>query len=545
MRENYSCREAIRIALILVVAISGGNAQTFTVKGKVTTSTGPVRFASVTFVDRGDTTKRYSTITDTSGNYQLAIITSVKPHDNLPAKFELEQNYPNPFSSSTSISYKLTEQSNISVKIYNILGQLVKEIKAGSQDAGIHGVNWDGTNNFGKRVTPGVYFCQLKAGNKSQAKKMLFGFGGNTGTQLPLSSAELKGGAFTTQELSIEEKNFKVKIQETDSTQPRVLSEDFTGIVIGSDTTFDFYVETGKIVFAKVDTALRRPIIYKMDIDGSNLTQLVLASEILDTVQGIPRGRGMGTEPRWSPDGKKIVYSESLGPDESHIVMMNEDGTDKKVLTPVEEYCISPIWSPKGDHILYAAGSWGVIFATSILDTSGNSFDIHIAPESKVFDGDSVWYDMGSSQWQSDDDHLYVWGNVGSTQLIPVVGENPAGEIFSFEISTGRTIARLTHDSVDEESFEVSPDGSEFLLPQRTSISIFSFAAGLRLTIPIGQIGSLPHWSNVGRFIVVAKDADLTYSQNYEIWILDTFNSNEIQVPSIRGFDPDIFIDKK
>ncbi|HVN47489.1 MAG TPA: hypothetical protein VMU30_01580 [Bacteroidota bacterium] len=64
--------------------------QTFTIKGNVSTVTGPVRYASVTFVDSTDTTKQYSTLTDTSGNYQIGIVTSVKPHENVPTKFELE-----------------------------------------------------------------------------------------------------------------------------------------------------------------------------------------------------------------------------------------------------------------------------------------------------------------------------------------------------------------------------------------------------------------------------------------------------------------------
>jgi len=77
MRENYSFKEAIRIALILVVAISTGHAQTITVKGKVTTSTGPVRFASVTFVEVNNILRKLTEFTDGQGSHKVEIIASL------------------------------------------------------------------------------------------------------------------------------------------------------------------------------------------------------------------------------------------------------------------------------------------------------------------------------------------------------------------------------------------------------------------------------------------------------------------------------------
>lgn len=99
----------------------------------------------------------------------------------------------------------------------------------------------------------------------------------------------------------------------------------------------------GKLVFVMSDTIglddWGRPVpgsaIFRMNLDGTALTRLTLRREILDTFQNRPRIRCSAGEPRWSRDGKKIIYSESLGPDESHIVMMNEDGSHKKALTPV------------------------------------------------------------------------------------------------------------------------------------------------------------------------------------------------------------------
>jgi len=76
-------------------------AQTFIVKGKISTSTEPVRYASIKFVDISDITKKFSVITDSSGNYTLDIVADVKRNKTVQSvKFELNQNYPNPFNPS-------------------------------------------------------------------------------------------------------------------------------------------------------------------------------------------------------------------------------------------------------------------------------------------------------------------------------------------------------------------------------------------------------------------------------------------------------------
>jgi hypothetical protein len=234
-------KRIIALHLATVLTVYG---QTSTVRGTVSTATGPVCFASVSFVQSNDTTRRFSAITDTAGNYKLDVATLVKSEDNLPTKFELEQNYPNPFSSSTSISYKLVERSNISVRIYDVLGQVVKEFKTGSQSAGVHGIVWDGTNALGKKVVPGVYFYQLTMGSTSQAKKMLFGFGGG-GTAL-LSSAALASTNKLLAAVSasqIDSASYDVRVQETDSTQPEILAKDFGNVTIHGDTTLNLLVE--------------------------------------------------------------------------------------------------------------------------------------------------------------------------------------------------------------------------------------------------------------------------------------------------------------
>ncbi len=160
-RNKFST--ALGLCLFNILFCMQVHAQTVVVKGKVSASTTTVRYASVTFEDRNDTTKRFSALTDSSGNYRLdVILTSVEPSTNLPTKFHLEQNYPNPFSSSTSIPYELKAQSDIQVTIYDILRRVVRKITAGAQPVGTHSVLWDGNNNSGQRVATGIYFYRLR-----------------------------------------------------------------------------------------------------------------------------------------------------------------------------------------------------------------------------------------------------------------------------------------------------------------------------------------------------------------------------------------------
>jgi len=81
--------------------------------------------------------------------------------------YELAQNYPNPFNPTTTISFQLPVNSNVSLVIYNINGQLVKRLVAGEMNAGYHSVMWDAKDDRGQQVASGVYLYVLKAGNPS------------------------------------------------------------------------------------------------------------------------------------------------------------------------------------------------------------------------------------------------------------------------------------------------------------------------------------------------------------------------------------------
>lgn len=91
-----------------------------------------------------------------------------------PAPYQLLQNYPNPFNPSTSISFVLKKSGHVTLTVYDLLGQKIKTLVTGSVQSGEHKVNWDGTNDEGKRVSSGVYVYRLEAGDSVRSKKMLF-----------------------------------------------------------------------------------------------------------------------------------------------------------------------------------------------------------------------------------------------------------------------------------------------------------------------------------------------------------------------------------
>ncbi|XWN38420.1 MAG: T9SS type A sorting domain-containing protein [Balneola sp.] len=86
----------------------------------------------------------------------------------LPDEFSLKQNYPNPFNPSTNIEYSLPEQTNVTLTIYNMLGQKVATLVNETLAAGTYSQTWDASS-----VSSGVYFYRLKAGSKIFTKRML------------------------------------------------------------------------------------------------------------------------------------------------------------------------------------------------------------------------------------------------------------------------------------------------------------------------------------------------------------------------------------
>jgi hypothetical protein len=90
-----------------------------------------------------------------------------------PAATTLYQNYPNPFNPSTIIRFELASSVRVRLQIYNARGELVRLLEDREREPGRYEVGWNGENEQGERVSSGVYFCRLSAGNKTFTKKMV------------------------------------------------------------------------------------------------------------------------------------------------------------------------------------------------------------------------------------------------------------------------------------------------------------------------------------------------------------------------------------
>ena len=105
------------------------------------------------------------------GNLLKVRTNKVRPAQ-IPEEFSLGQNYPNPFNSETKLSFSLTEEGEVSLKIYNIKGQLVTTLLQERRPIGHYTVSWNGTNQSGETVASGLYLYRLNVGDKNFTKKM-------------------------------------------------------------------------------------------------------------------------------------------------------------------------------------------------------------------------------------------------------------------------------------------------------------------------------------------------------------------------------------
>lgn len=111
--------------------------------------------------------------------YMLAALSSSSPPtpvDELfqsPEEFSLRQNYPNPFNPTTTIDYQVPSHGLVRLAIYTTAGQLVRVLVNDEQPAGMHRIQWDGTNASGQRVASGVYLYRISAGAQVAQRKLI------------------------------------------------------------------------------------------------------------------------------------------------------------------------------------------------------------------------------------------------------------------------------------------------------------------------------------------------------------------------------------
>jgi len=95
----------------------------------------------------------------------------------IPKSFSISQNYPNPFNPSTTIEFAIPESNlegvKVNLSIFNVRGQLIKTLVNEIKSPGYYEIHWNGTNDWGERVSSGIYFYQIVAGDFRSTKKLV------------------------------------------------------------------------------------------------------------------------------------------------------------------------------------------------------------------------------------------------------------------------------------------------------------------------------------------------------------------------------------
>ena len=81
----------------------------------------------------------------------------------IPLQYAFPQNYPNPFTGSTTIRFELPQRSKVSLVIYDVMGRVVASLVDGAVDPGFHVETWSGRSREGQPAAAGVYFVRMVA----------------------------------------------------------------------------------------------------------------------------------------------------------------------------------------------------------------------------------------------------------------------------------------------------------------------------------------------------------------------------------------------
>ena len=139
------------------------------IPGHGTTSTEQDYFLSDLETNTGTYYYRLKRI-DYGGFYEYSNPIRVKIES--PKNFSVSQNYPNPFNTLTTIEYQISEESEVEIRIYDVLGREIRALTNGKKSAGYYEVVWDGRDNEGIGVSSGIYFYRFKASDFSDIKRI-------------------------------------------------------------------------------------------------------------------------------------------------------------------------------------------------------------------------------------------------------------------------------------------------------------------------------------------------------------------------------------
>lgn len=308
---------------------------------------------------------------------------------------------------------------------------------------------------------------------------------------------------------------------------------------------FPHMIAESRIVYRTFDEVDGQWTAYKINADGTDRQRFDFPRDNPSDYPDI-----VFHKMRWSPDGTRLVYRGSnTNTDNWYLVLIDSSGTWRRLLTPIGGFVDNPLWSPQGDRMLYGRGGYynaslGVLFQSAIVDTTGTSFDFYIDPESHFFEGDSVFYSLveggGNAlydgAWAPGGQHLYVTGAIGKRRNAADLAPEDI-EVFKVELSTGRTVERVTHNTVDESGFILSPDGTRMILTRNVGpdagLYLLSVDGMRAVQLVSGALEWPPRWAADSRHVV--------FQQGTEIFLIDVEEPEQVR-QVVAGHDPDIHI---
>lgn len=232
----------IGFAILLIIMMTSFLYAGPIISGKITTTNStPVSHAKISFVNVADTNRRFFSLSDSLGNYAVTI-TRVGIKIEEISDVQLFQNYPNPFSERTTITYSIKQQVPVEVSIYNILGQRVKTFRQEFTGQNIGQVQWDGRDGLGKKVANGIYFYAISVGDKRQVRKMLFI---DNITLSGVGNIPFNKNIYNYVENIYKDSSnvYTVYIENIDSTKPKIEPVKIENNTIQGDTVLNFQVE--------------------------------------------------------------------------------------------------------------------------------------------------------------------------------------------------------------------------------------------------------------------------------------------------------------
>ena len=166
------------------LSLSGGNLDSTSLQWynrSQIISTGPMtlfpgQLDTAVFAIIADTLLEDLTLSASQAGGKYDIVTDVEAADDriLPDRLSLGQNYPNPFNPATTIFFTLARRSDVTLTIYNLIGEKITELLDGNLAAGNYEIIWEGKDKRGKELASGVYFYRLKTDQSSITRKMVF-----------------------------------------------------------------------------------------------------------------------------------------------------------------------------------------------------------------------------------------------------------------------------------------------------------------------------------------------------------------------------------